>query len=184
MPNSLEVPDSVTFEAAIALTQTLLDRAEQATPDPAEVETAVAKLLATHNGARGFFVAYLTDARALVEALVPAVLPALQTAPAAVSELLVKNLAMSAAMEIAHRRNNNPEQAAQSARVQRRTAALMEQLGFDYFKTDAEGLWQGIAANIGPYAAFLKRWGYDSEQQEAIAHQLRSVFPAVAATAP
>ncbi len=184
MPNSIEGSDSITFEGAIALTQTLLNRAEQVAPDNAEVAAIVTELLATHNGARGFFVAYLTDSRAVPEALMPAVLPALQAAPAIASKLLVKNLAMSTAMEITHRRNNSPDQAAQSAQVQRRTAALMEQLGFHYFKTEAEGLWQGVTAHAGPYTAFLKRWGYDPEQQQAIAQSLQSVLPEVAAIAP
>lgn len=177
----LEVPESITFEAAIALTQTLLNRAEQGALNPAEIEATAAKLLDTPNGARGFFVTYLTDARPLVETLMPAVLPALQTAPAIASELLVKNLAMSTAMEMTHRRNNSLDQAAQSAQVQRRTAALMKQLGFPYFKAEAEALWQGATTNVGPYAAFLKRWEYDAEQQQAIAQSLQSVLPEVAA---
>jgi hypothetical protein len=181
---AIEVSDSIPFEEAIALTQTLLSRAEQAAPDNAEVEATVTKLLATHNGARGFFVAYLTDSRAVVETLMAAVLPALQAAPAIASELLVKNLAMSTAMEITHRRNGDPHQAAQSAQVQRRTAALMEQLGFNYFKAEAEGLWQGVTTHVGPYTEFLKRWGYDPEQHQAIAHALQSVLPEVAAIAP
>jgi hypothetical protein len=187
MPNSIEVievPDSITFEAAISLTQTLLNRVEQALLYPSEFGTTATQLLATPNGARGFFVTYLTDSRSLVETLMPAVLSALQTAPAIASELLVKNLAMSTAMEMTHRRNNSPDQAAQSAQVQRRTAALMEQLGFPYFQTEAEGLWQGVTTNAGPYAAFLKRWGYDPEQQQAIAQALQSVLPEVAATIP
>jgi hypothetical protein len=184
MPNSievLEVPESITFEAAIALTQTLLNRAEQTALNSAEVETTATQLLATPNGARGFFVTYLTDSRPLVETLMPAVLQALQTAPAIASELLVKNLAMSTAMEMTHRRNNNPDLATQSAQVQRRTAALMEQLGFPYFQAEAEALWQGVTVNTGSYAPFLTRWGYDSEQQQAIAQALQSVLPEVAA---
>jgi hypothetical protein len=60
----------------------------------------------------------------------------------------------------------------------------MNLLGFPYFKVEAEALWQGLTAEAGSYAAFLKRWGYDAEQREAIAQSLQTVCPEVAAIAP
>jgi hypothetical protein len=184
MPNSIKISPDITFEDAIALTQSLLDQREQATLQDADFAAAVAELTATHNGARGFFVAYLTDSRELMDSLLPVVASALKQSPAIAPELLVKNLAMSTAMEITHRRNHNPDQAAQSAQVQQRTAALMKLLGVPYFQTEAEGLWQGISAEAGSYAAFLKRWGYDAEQKTAIAQGLQAVCPEVAAVLP
>jgi hypothetical protein len=184
MPNSMKISHEITFEDAIALTQSLLDQREQATLQDAEFGAAVAELMTTHNGARGFFVAYLTDSRELIDTLLSVVASALKQSPAIAPELLVKNLAMSTAMEITHRRNHNPDQAAQSAQVQRRTAALMDLLGFPYFKTDAESLWQAVTAEAGSYAAFLKRWGYDAEQKVAIAQRLQVVCPEVAAVSP
>jgi hypothetical protein len=179
MSNAAEISQAITFEEAINLTQSLLDQLEQSTLKASEFEEAVAKLIATHNGARGFFVAFLTDSRALIDTLIPTVIPALQSTPEIAPELLVKNLAMSTAMEITHHRNNNLDLAAQSAQVQCRTTALLEQLGFHYFKAEGEGLWQAVTENAGAYAAFLKRWGYDAEQKTAIAHQLQAVFPEV-----
>jgi hypothetical protein len=179
MSNAAEISKAITFEEAITLTQSLLDQLEQSTLKASAFEEAVAKLIATQNGARGFFVAFLTDSRALIDPLMPTVIPALQSTPEMAPELLVKNLAMSTAMEITHRRNSNLELAAQSAQVQRRTTVLLDQLGFHYVKTEAEGLWQAVTENAGTYAPFLKRWGYDAEQQTAIAQQLQAVFPEV-----
>jgi hypothetical protein len=181
MSNSSKITNDITFEEAIALTQSLLQQRSQSAIENAEVEATVAQLVATHNGARGFFVTYLTDSRELIDSLLPVVASALTQAPAIPPELLVKNLAMSTAMEITHCRNHNPEQAAQSAQVQQRTAALMNLLGFPYFKTEAEGLWQGVSAEAGSYVAFLKRWGYDAEQKMAIAQRLQATCPEVAA---
>ncbi len=181
MPNSMKVSDDITFDEAIFLTQSLLNQCEQATLQDSEFEAVVRALTATHNGARGFFVAYLTDSRELINSLLPVVASALQTSPAIAPELLVKNLAMSTAMEITHHRNHNPDQAAQSAQVQQRTAALMNQLGFPYFKAEAEGLWKGVTAEAGCYVAFLNRWGYDTEQRDAIAQHLQAICPNVAA---
>jgi hypothetical protein len=184
MLNSIKISSDITFEDAIALTQSLLNQREQATLQDAAFETAVMELAATHNGARGFFVGYLTDSRELIDTLLPVVASALQNAPAIAPELLVKNLAMSTAMEMTHRRNHTPDQATQSAQVQQRTAALMKLLGFSYFKTEAAGLWQGVTAEAGSYAAFLKRWGYDAEQKAAIAQRLQAVCPEVAVVSP
>ncbi len=184
MLNSSKIANAITFEDAIAFTQSLLDQREQATLQDVEFTAAVTELTATHNGARGFFVAYLTDSRELVDSLLPVVASALKQSPAIAPELLVKNLAMSTAMEITHRRNQNPDQAAQSAQVQQRTAALMDLLGFSYFKTEAEGLWQEVTTEAGSYAAFLKRWGYDAEQKTAIAQRLQAVCPEIAAALP
>ena len=56
------IPESVTFEQAITLTKSLLSGVERGEwPEPA-VERAIAQLVSTQNGARGFFVAYLTAA--------------------------------------------------------------------------------------------------------------------------
>jgi hypothetical protein len=184
MSNAIKISPDITFEEAIALTQSLLDQREQATLQDAEFEAAATDLTATHNGARGFFVAYLTDSRELIDSLLPVVASALKQSPAIAPELLVKNLAMSTAMEITHRRNNSLDQAAQSAQVQKRTAALMNLLEFPYFKTDAESLWQAVTTEAGSYTAFLKRWGYDAEQKTAIAQRLQAVCPEVAAVLP
>lgn len=184
-PTTEQSPLPTTFEAAIAFTQDLLTQQAQHAISDAEFGTTVTQLVATHNGARGFFVAYLTDTdHPNVDALMPVVVTALQPNGAIAAELLVKNLAMSTAMAITHTRNGHPELAQQSIQVQRRTAHLMRELGFAYCQPEAEALWHSLTRAEGTYATFLQKWGYDAEQQQAIAQQLQTVLPEVSHTAP
>jgi hypothetical protein len=178
MGNLFQVPDDITFEAAIALTQTLLDTLSQG-----KLETSkelVSKLLSTRNGARGFFVAYLTDARPFADNPDPEIIEALKSSPEEISELLVKNLAMSTAMAITHTRNAQLDQAQQSSQVSRRSADLMGRVGGDRLRAEAQDLWQSVTDSSGSYTTFLKKWGYDDEQKAAIASRLEDVLPKLA----
>jgi hypothetical protein len=176
MVNLFEVPDDITFEAAIALTQSLLNTLMQG-PLEKSLKELVSKLLSTPNGARGFFVVYLTDARPFADNPDPEIIEALQRSPEEVSELLVKNLAMSTAMAITHTRNAQLDQAQQSLQVSRRSADLINRVGGDRLTAEAQDLWQGVTASSGSYITFLKKWGYDDEQKAAIASRLGDVFP-------
>jgi hypothetical protein len=98
----------------------------------------------------------------------PGVVSALQTAPEIVSELLVKNLAMSAAMAVAHRRQQNEALAQGSDRVRSRTTDLMQLLQSDLITERAQKLYQSAATGAGEYTSFLKKWGYDAEQKQVI----------------
>jgi hypothetical protein len=176
MSTPLEIPENITFEAAIAQTQRLMDQLMVKQLEVPLKET-VAKLVSTRNGARGFFVAYLTDDGPLADHPAPEIVEALKKEPTQVSELLIKNLAMSTAMAITHSRNAHPEQAAQSLRVSRRSATLISQIGGERLIAEARDLQQSIQTSTGPYAAFLKKWGYDTEQQAAIAARLEEIMP-------
>jgi len=61
IPSSLLASESITFEGAIELTQSLLSLIEADQLSEADIEQAVRSLVKTQNGARGFFVTYLTD---------------------------------------------------------------------------------------------------------------------------
>jgi signal transduction histidine kinase len=162
------VPEGVSFEQAIALTQALLDHTEQGHPAEAELGKTVADLVSSENGARGFFVTYLSDDRPLADAPTPAILAALQQSPSVVSPLLVKNLAMSTAMAIAHRRNQNEDLAQGSDRVRARTLGLIQALQLPQVQQEAKQLAHSIQTATGDYQAFLQRWQYDAEQKQAI----------------
>lgn len=166
--SELQIPENVTFEQAIALTQTWLGRVEQATLSTEQTERAIAQLITTMNGARGFFVAFLTDERPSNERFSKAVLKALAQAPETVANLLVKNLAMSSAMAIAHRRKNDEANANGSDRVRSRTLNLIQNLSSPVIQTEIEALKQSLEGNEGAYHTFLTRWGYDAEQRQAI----------------
>jgi len=187
--SSLVVPNPITFEQAIAITQTLLAKmevAETGMPEQADVlsadvlsaetiQSTIANLVSSENGARGFFVTYLMDDRTLADHPSAAVVQALQSSPDNVAELLVKNLAMSTAMAIAHRRHQNEAMAQGSDRVQRRTTKLIQQVQLPEVAQKTRQLQQSIATGAGEYQGFLDRWGYDDEQRQHIAVVLQTL---------
>jgi hypothetical protein len=160
------------FEEAIAFTNSLLDRMEAGKLTEAEIEEAIASLVQSENGARGFFVTYLTDDRSLADNPSNAVIQALKSSPEIVSELLVKNVAMSAAMAVTHRRNGDEEMAQSSDRVRRRTFNLIGQVQLDSVFDRLEKLKESVTTGAGAYQSFLERWGYDREQKQVIENAL------------
>ena len=178
MPSSQEtVPSDITFEQAIALTQSLLSRMATTNLQPSEIEAAIAELVKTENGARGFFVTYLTSELTLADNPSPEVVQALQSSPEIVAELLVKNLAMSAAMTLAHRRRQDEKMAQESERVRSRTAHLIQLVELPSLGELSQRLWESAATGEGSYKAFLQRWGYDAEQRQVICQAVAQVLP-------
>ncbi len=172
MANSFTVPDSLSFESAISVSQALLDEMEQGKLTEAEIEQAIAALVATENGARGFFVSYLTDARPLADQPTDPVLHALATSPTTVSPLLVKNLVMATAMAITHRRNQNQDLAKGSDQVKVRSLNLLQHLTFPELKQQAQEMAASLETGKGSYQNFLERWQYDTEQRQAMLQAL------------
>jgi hypothetical protein len=162
------VPEGVTFEQAIALSQALVDQMAQGSVTDAALEAAIAQLVASENGARGFFVTYLSDERPIADPPATPVIAALKSTPAVVAPLMVKNLAMSTAMAIAHRRNQNEAMAQGSDRVQTRSAYILTAIQSAETDAQIQSLISSIDTQAGDYFTFLKRWKYDPEQQQAI----------------
>ena len=160
----------MTFEEAIAYTENLPSRfpLDQKLDDK-QLETEIAELVQTQNGARGFFVSFLTGEWHLADAPSMAIIRALRSKPEAIAELLVKNLAMSTAMAITHQRAGNSEQAAGSTRVAKRTALLIEKVDLAEVQIIVSQMQTSAISGQGEYVAFLEKWGYDAEQKEAIA---------------
>ncbi|HEY9658504.1 MAG TPA: hypothetical protein V6C65_08650 [Allocoleopsis sp.] len=169
-------PDSLTFEQAIELTHSLLDQLEQNTLSEAEVEAAIVNLVSSENGARGFFVNYLPDPRSFADDPSDAVVQALRTSPAIVADLMAKNLAMSTAMAIHHRRQQNEELVQGSDRVRSRSLQLIQRLQLPEMQDKLQQLQESLTTGIGSYQAFLDRWGYDAEQRGAIAAAVQQVL--------
>jgi hypothetical protein len=169
-------PRLITFEDAIALTQSLLDHMEQGELSDGELQELIASLVGSENGARGFFVTYLSDSRPLADHPSEAVIQALHTSPDIVAELLVKNLAMSSAMAITHRRNQDEAMAEGSDRVRSRTVDLIQRLQLPQVAQRAKKLHESSITGEGDYHAFLKRWGYDAEQREVIRQAMMAIF--------
>ena len=170
----LNAPETITFPAAIALTRSLLDAIAANTLDDTDIQAAIASLVKSENGARGFFVTYLTDER-LGDRPSAAVVCALRSSPDTVSELLVKNLAMSAAMAVTHRRNQNEEMAKSSERVRDRTTHLIKQIQIDSVADKLQQLRESIATGTGHYQAFLERWEYDPQQKQMMQQALSDI---------
>jgi len=175
MATNSAVPE-LTFAQAIQQTQSLLDQMAAGIPEP-ELLSAITRLVSSETGARGFFVIYLTDPRPLADAPSPMVLEALRSAPAIVAELLVKNLAMSTAMTVAHRRNQDEAAAKDSQRVQQRTACLIERVALSQVWEQAQKLQESAVTGKGTYEEFLNRWGYDAEQRQVIYQTFVEAIP-------
>jgi hypothetical protein len=173
--SSLQVPEEITFQQAIEVTQRLMTQLEQGDLAEAEAASTIAQLVRSENGARGFFVTYLTDDRSIADHPSPQLVEALQSSPEIVSELLVKNVAMSTGMAITHRRNQNAEMAQGSDRVRRRTVQLIELAQLPTVVEKAQKLYESTVTGQGEYQAFLDRWQYDAEQRQAIQNAMKQV---------
>lgn len=174
--SSFSVPEAISFEQAIDLTQSLLAEMEQGQVSEIELESIIAALVQTENGARGFFVSYLSDDRAVFDHPTSGIVQALKSSPEIVAELLTKNLAMSTAMILTHTQNQRPDLVSGSERVQRRTKQLIDRLQLPEIQMRLRKLQESLETGGGEYQAFLERWQYDSAQRHAIAQKVQSVL--------
>lgn len=140
---------------------------EQAAEEQA-IAQAVSALVQSKPGARGFFVAYLTGDQPPPSPPHPAVVTGLKRAPEQTTDLLTKNLAMSTAMALTHRRQGSDAMAQQSAQVRSRTLDLIEALQMPALAQSLMALRDSAASADGTFEAFLTRWGYDEEQRQHI----------------
>ncbi len=173
---SLSVPENITFEEAIALTQEIMSEMETGRLSEPKVESLIGDLVKSKNGARGFFVSYLTDSRPLADNPSPSIFKALESAPEIVVELLVKNLAMCSAMVVYHQRNQDEETVNESKRVRSRTTKLIKSVNISSLSGNIQELYKSITTDEGNYKDFLKRWGYDTEQLKAIEQAIEPII--------
>lgn len=173
----LEIPLDITFEEAIVRTQCLFEAKETGEISPRQLLEAITGLVKSENGARGFFVNYLTSDWTDSDDPPSEVVQALQSSPDIVAELLTKNLAMSAATALTHRRNGNEEMALSSERVRDRTTHLIKLIELPEVSSRCQELLKSVTTNEGSYKAFLERWGYDGEQRQLITQALEQVIP-------
>jgi hypothetical protein len=166
--SSQSTTKSLSFPEAIACTETLLQQMVKNQLSEAEIEKAIANIVKSQAGARGFFVAYLTGDTSLADLPTEGVIRGLQSSPEIVSDLVVKNVAMSAAMKLTHLRNQDRTAAAGSEQVNRRTINLIQQLNMVEIEREVQELQSTIIKGEGSYQEFITRWGYDREQQAAI----------------
>ncbi|OKH23396.1 hypothetical protein [Chroogloeocystis siderophila] len=176
MNKALEVPTEISFKQAIDLTQFLLEQADSGQLQESEVKAVVSDLVRTPNGARGFFVTYLTSDSPVVDCLTNVVVEALRSHPETVADLLVKNVAMSAAQAVYHRRNHAKGMAQGSLQVQQRTQKLIQLVNLAAVDEHAQDLLATAKTGEGRYQDFLNRWGYDTEQRQVMCEALQQVL--------
>jgi hypothetical protein len=174
--SSFSVPDAISFEQAIEITQSLLDEIEQNHRSEIDLESIITALVRTENGARGFFVTYLSDDRAVFDHPISGVIQGLKSSPEIVAQLLTRNLAMSTAMIETHTRNERPDLVSGSKRVQDRTTHLIQQLQLPELQIRLQRLSANLETGDGEYESFLQRWQYDAVQRHAIAQQVQSIL--------
>ncbi|MBR8830298.1 MAG: hypothetical protein N5P05_003393 [Chroococcopsis gigantea SAG 12.99] len=164
---------TLTFAESLGCSRELLEAMRSGDLKAERLVSAVSTLIATENGARGFFVTYLTDdVYGMADRVTPEIVEALKNSPELVSDLLVKNIAMSTAMELTHLRNNDEDMAGGSRRVQARTMNLISLLKLEEINDKLQQLRQTLKDDGGIYQDFLERWGYDEEQKAVIATKI------------
>lgn len=166
-----------TFQQAMEITAQWLALWENGELSDEVLSDRVAEMVASRDGARGFFVVSLAGDCPLMDRLPEPVVLSLRQAGAGVVDLSVRNLAMSTAMVLHHQRSGDAGQQAGSERVQLRCTELLRLLDPSAVKDRLETLLEATAGR-GEDVAFLDRWGYDAEQRAAIADAVEAVAEA------
>ena len=163
------------FQQAMEITAAWLQHWENEEMSDEVLADRIGEMVASRDGARGFFVVSLAGDSALMDRLPDAVVGQLRSAGAEVVDLSVRNLAMSTAMAVQHRRTGDTAQQAGSERVTARCTELLRQLEPGLVKERLEQLLAAALDNRGEDVAFLEKWGYDAEQKHAIGESVYAV---------
>ena len=167
---------SLSFARAIQATQSLIEKINAGQLNEDDIEQEVSAIVENVDGGRGFFVVYLTSKLSLPDRPSLGIIKGLRSSTEIISELLVKNLAMSSAMIVAHSRNKDFESIKGSQRVCKRTVHLIQEIRLDSISQKLEQLKATIINGKGEYSGFLERWEYDVEQKKAIQEAIASVL--------
>ena len=160
-----------TFEEAIHFALLWCSSWEKGELSDEVLADRVAELLESINGARGFFVVSLSSECPLMDRLPEPLIFKFREGKELVVDLTVKNLAMSSAMTIQHKRNQNQNQLTGSIRISLRCIEILRLLDPILVKERIEKLIEGTKG-IGEDEDFINRWGYDSEQKSAIVENI------------
>ena len=170
------IPAQIKFDEAIRLTQTFLAQLKKNELTSNQIQDFVTQLVETSNGARGFFVTYLTAQDPICDAPRSEIIAGLGAHLEITADLLVKNLAMSTAQQLYHQRRSDSEMAASSATVATRTSKIIHQLNLPQIQDMCQELVNTITTGSGSYSEFLTRWGYDDEQKNSISQAVTQLL--------
>lgn len=153
--------------------------------------SGLTEFMSTSNGARGFFVHYLTDDdyTCADSDNVPApLMESLDTAPASTIEVMLMNVVMSSATALAHRRAGNDELVTSCERTCKRASILIAAMWprlpalRTAFGALSEAVESGFLveappqrAEVDEWVAFLARWKYDEEQTQLVSDALDAI---------
>ena len=169
-----DTPREPTFQQAMEITAQWLQLWEHGELSDEVLADRVAELVASRDGARGFFVVSLAGDCPLMDRLPDPVVMALRQAGEGVVDLTARNLAMSTAMALHHQRSGDGQQQGGSERVTSRCLELLRLLEPAAVRDRLEVLLAATRGD-GVDVAFLDRWGYDAEQRQAIAAAVLAV---------
>ena len=155
------------FQQAMEITAQWLNLWEAGELSDEVLADRVAELVASRDGARGFFVISLAGDSPLMDRLPDPLQLQLRAAGDGVVDLTVRNLAMSTAMAVHHQRTGDHEQQGKSERVTQRCNDLLQMLEPEDVKKRLETLLAATKGE-GDDVEFLARWGYDEQQKAAI----------------
>ena len=137
------------------------------------ISDRIGELIKSLDGARGFFVVSLSIDCPLMDRFPDALIFQLRNSGEMVVDLTVKNLAMSAAMVITHRKNNDPQEI-QSEKIKIRCIELLKLLDSKLVKKRLDALLDATKGD-GADLQFFNRWSYSNEQINAISESIYEV---------
>ena len=163
------------FQEAMEIAATWLKQWDEEEISDEVMADRASELLASRDGARGFFVVSLAGESTLMDRLPEPLVIKLREVGDGVVDLTARNLAMSAAMVVHHRNNGDETQAMGSERVNQRCTELLRHLDSQRVKERLETLLDAASHSHGDDLSFLERWGYDAEQKNAIGEAVEAV---------
>lgn len=167
----------LTFQQSIETSHELIEELDKQTLPDSQLHTKIIELLSDMTTARGFFVSLLTGDWLFGNKIPAIVIETIKTNPGHAYTLLARNLVMSCATAVAHRRTEQPDLAEGSDRVAERTAYIIKQLNNSDILRELVDIkaacedrlndYEWHDQDSGTYRAFLERWSYDLEQIRA-----------------
>ena len=163
------------FEQAMNVTMLWCKAWEEGSLSDEVLADRIAELVETKEGARGFFVISLSSDCPLMDRLPDPVVVQLRKGGKSIINLTIKNLAMSSAMAVQHKRNQKSNLLSSSELIIERCTELLKLLEPHAVKENLESLLKATTLGEGNDVEFLKRWEYDDEQKKAITASINSV---------
>jgi hypothetical protein len=169
--------NAMKFAAAMQEASTVLASLDLATKNSTSFDVAsLDSFLQSDEAARGFFVTLLTGDFLASDDPPPVLIKAINSASPSGLTVLVKNLVMSAATEVLHKRNNDEENAAGSQRVLTRTKNIFACTNSTALVERAQALLKTLQGESEEFSAFVNRVNYDEEQKAAAIKVLNQVL--------